>query len=115
MQQVTLEELETIVRSHTSDETSYDIVLLTTDGCMACIPAKTAYEQIQIENVNLYIVDLQDLPPLFAIPAVPTIAVFNRGGKIYDAAVSGTTTTENLANIITTILDGSLPGPIVIT
>ena len=105
----TLSELETTVRSHANNEDVLDVVLLTSTSCTFCGPVKQVFDQINIEGVNLYTVDLEDLPPLFAYASIPSITIFWKGVKVFESMVTETITLEHLTTILSNIKGGAIP------
>ncbi len=112
---MTLNELETTIRSHLNDEGVFDVVLVTSSACTQCGPIKQMFGTLNSANTNFHQIEFEGLPTLFALPSVPSIAVFYMGNKIYEAVASGNINAQRITDLLEVFKSGSFPGPIVLT
>lgn len=110
MQKVTLQQFETAVTSHPNDDV-LDVVFFTSPGCVHCGPFLERMEGISVNKANFFVVELEDLPPLFAVPGIPSMTVFQRGGKIMECLCSETVSRGTVESLLINIEEGSIPGP----
>jgi hypothetical protein len=110
MQQVTLQQFETAVKSHPGDDV-LDVVFFITDGCHQCTPFMQNMQGIAADGVNFFVVNLQEPPPLFAISAVPSMTVFQRGHKLMETTCSERVSKGTIESLLINITEGSIPGP----
>lgn len=112
---MTLTELETTIREHLNIVDVFDVVLVTSTACTQCANIKQSFSSLTLANTNFYQIEFDGLPTLFALPSVPSIAVFTQGVKIYEAMVSSNIDTQRIIDLIEVFRNGNLPGPIVLT
>lgn len=111
---MTHSELETTIRSHLNDTDVFDIVLVTSTECTQCADIKQAFDTLTAANTNFYQIEFDGLPTLFALPSVPSIAIFNQGVKVFEASVSSNIDTQRIMDFVDVFKSGSLTGPIVL-
>lgn len=112
---MTQTELETIIRSHLNDTNVFDVVLVTSTACTQCASIKETFSTLTHTDTNFYQIEFDGLPTLFALPSVPSIAVFNQGCKTFEAVISSNIDTQRIIDLVDVFRSGSLPGPIVLT
>ena len=112
---MTLSELETTIRSHRTSNNVFDVVLVTSAACTHCANVKQSFSTLTAGETNFYHIEFDDLPTLFALPDVPSIAIFNRGVKLYEAVVSGNIDTQRIISIVDTFKNDGLPGPFLLS
>lgn len=110
MQQVTLEQFETAVKSHPNDE-DLDVVFFTNPGCHTCETVLNNLEGISVDGINFYHVELEGFPPLFAITSLPSMTIFHKGHKLTEMLVSQTIQKKTLESVLINITEGAFPGP----